>query len=104
MNVPGKASVKEKRARSAKCTAVVSLGILSPAVACCVFLLRFYLVREALTFVGVTALVVFLAVNVVVLGILFCEASRKIAHSIRKARANIIRQKELTAHDFRFRL
>lgn len=95
MNVLGKARVKRERARSANRAAVMSLGILPPAVTCCVFLLRFYLVREALTVVGLTALLVFLAANLVVLGILSHEAGRKIAQSIRKARANITSREEL---------
>ena len=97
MRVQGQIAMKTKRAASAKTKTVLSLTVLPPAIAASMFLGRFYFVREALTFVGLAALLVFFALTFLVLGILFHEAARKIARSVRRVKPNIARAEKFAS-------
>ena len=65
---------------------------------------KVYLVQELLVVVALTALVVFFAANLVVLGILFHAIGKSILHSIRNAGQTLAQKKanaEQPAHVFR---
>ena len=83
MKVEGRTPVKLKRTNGAKRGFIVlsvSLGL-----AACVPLLDTYIVRELLLFVACTALFVFFAANLALLGILFHAAGRSLLHSVSKS-------------------
>ena len=65
--------------------------------AACVPLLDVYIVRELLLFAACAALLVFFAVNLALLGILFHAIGRSLLQSVRQAKTGIARQAEAHA-------
>ena len=65
--------------------------------AACVPLLDVYIVRELLLFAACAALLVFFAVNLALLGILFHAVGRGLLQSLRQQKTGIARQAEAHA-------
>lgn len=89
------------RAHNSKRTALLLL-VIPPSAWFAVLLPKSYRMREALTFVGAAAILVFFVLIFTVLGMLFHEAGRKVAQFIRKARSHMSPQEELAAKEVGF--
>ena len=76
---------------------LILLCISLMGLAACVPLLDVYIVRELLLFAACAALLVFFAVNLALLGILFHAVGRSLLQSVRQAKTGIARQAEAHA-------
>jgi hypothetical protein len=76
---------------------LIFFAIVLAAIASFPLLQRFYFLQELLFFVGLALLVMFLLVNLLILGLLFRRASRFVVHSIPRGRTSLTTaQKTLT--------
>jgi len=103
VKVEKQAGAKERRASEARRALYTLAVVLLAGIAAYICFDRFYLVREWLLVVALTALLVFLAANLAVLGLVVHAAGRMILGLVRKAQPRIVVAKELLSDAIQMR-